>query len=283
MTRRTVGHRVDTEGVALHAGARVRMTLAPMPSGRGIVFCRTDLDCSEIPATYDKVGETKLGTVIGNSEGATVGVVEHLMAAVAGAGIDDLMVEINGPEPPILDGDALSYLKVFDQAGAREQEGIVKTIKVLKPIEVSEGDAHASLSPDAARLFDFSIDFKSQAIGHQEMHWSFTPDGFRRDIAPARTFGFLNELEGLRAMGLGRGASLENTLALDGNSVINAGLMRFPDEFVRHKILDAIGDLATAGAPIIGRFSGTRSGHTLNNRLLRTLFDDPSNYELVAA
>ncbi|HEY2070271.1 MAG TPA: UDP-3-O-acyl-N-acetylglucosamine deacetylase [Rhizomicrobium sp.] len=280
MTRRTLSKSVSTSGTALHAGGTVHMTLAPAPAHTGIVFRRSDLGGKEIPALYDHVGETRLGTVIVKDD-ASVGVIEHLMAAAAGAEIDDMVVTLDGPEPPILDGDALSYLALIEQAGVVEQEGTRLAIRVLKPVEVGKGEARAALLPAEHYGFDFEIVFPTPAIGTQTMDWTFSRAGFRADIAPARTFGFMHELEALNKMGLGRGASLENTLAIDGDAVVNASLMRFPDEFVRHKILDAIGDMATAGAPLIARFEGRRSGHALNNALLRALFADPAHYERV--
>jgi UDP-3-O-[3-hydroxymyristoyl] N-acetylglucosamine deacetylase len=255
------------------------MSLSPADAGTGIVFRRSDLGGSEIPARYDKVAETRLGTVISDGAGASVGVIEHLMAAVAGASIDDLIVTVDGPEPPILDGDALGYLLLFDKGGIRSSGGARRKLHIRKRVTAEQGDASATLAVADEQLFDFEIQFASPAIGAQNLSWAFSPDAFRRDIAPARTFGFMSELEALNKMGLAKGASLENTLAIDGDKVINAPLMRFADEFVRHKILDAIGDLALAGAPIIGRFEGRRSGHALNNALLRTLFADPANYE----
>jgi len=281
VTRRTIALEITSEGVALHAGRTVRMTLAPAAAGTGIVFRRSDLGGREIPALYDKVGETRLGTVIDDGAGASVGVIEHLMAAVAGAGIDDLLVTVDGPEPPIFDGDALSYLVLIESAGLHEIPGPKRALRILKRVEVKNADASAALAPASEFVFDFEIVFASPAIGEQRMIWVFSNDGFRNDIAPARTFGFVHELETLNKMGLARGASLENTLAIDGDAVVNAKLMRFPDEFVRHKILDALGDMALAGAPIIGRFEGRRSGHALNNALLRAVFADAENYEFV--
>ena len=279
--RHTIAREVAAEGITLHAGTQVRMMLAPAKSGAGIVFRRADLDGAEVLARYDSVAETRLGTMLATGR-AKVDVVEHLMAAVAGAEIDDLLIILDGPEPPILDGDALSYLALIDKAGVKKQQTPRGAIKVLKRVEVTHKDASASLVPAEALVFDFDIAFPSAAIGRQRFSFPFSPDGFRREIAPARTFGFLHELEQLKKMDRGHGASLENTLAVDGDRVINAGLMRFPDEFVRHKILDAIGDMALAGAPLIARFEGVRSGHTLNNALLRALFTDPANYRLIS-
>jgi UDP-3-O-[3-hydroxymyristoyl] N-acetylglucosamine deacetylase len=281
MGHRTLAREIAAEGVALHIGTRVRMTLTPAAPNAGVVFRRADLGGKAIPALYDYVGETRLGTVIADNEGTKVGVIEHLMAAIAGAEIDDLEIVLEGPEPPILDGDALCYLHLLDQAGVAQSDHTREAIKITRRIAVNQGEASASLSPADGREFDFEIVFPSAAIGRQTFAWTFSRESFAAEIAPARTFGFVHELEALNKAGLGRGASLENTLAIDGGTVLNAQLMRFPDEFVRHKILDAIGDLALAGAPIVGRFEGRRSGHALNNQLLRAVFADPQNYTRV--
>lgn len=280
--RNTIAHEVAAEGIALHAGTQVRMMLAPAKPATGVIFRRSDLDGAEIPARYDAVAETNLGTMLATKR-AKIGVVEHLMAAIAGAQVDDLVVILDGPEPPILDGDALSYLELIDTAGVKEQPSPRTAIKVLKPVEVIHKNARAALIPADALSYDFEIVFPSAAIGRQTFSFAFSPEGFRREIAPARTFGNIAELDALRAMDRGHGASLDNTLAIDGDRVVNADLMRFPDEFVRHKILDAIGDMALAGAPLVARFEGVRSGHALNNAVLRALFADPANYSLIAA
>jgi UDP-3-O-[3-hydroxymyristoyl] N-acetylglucosamine deacetylase len=279
--RRTIAEEVVCEGVALHAGTLVGVRLLPAESGRGIVFRRDDLGGSEILARYDRVAETRLGTVI-SENGASVGVIEHLMAAVFGAGIDDLVVALNGPEPPVLDGDALSWLELLGRGGARERPGERSAIRIARRVEIENDRASAALSPSDALSFDFEIRFDSAAVGAQHLFWTFSEETFKQNIAPARTFGFVSELDALRGAGLGNGASLANTLAIDGDRVRNPELQRFKDEFVRHKILDAIGDLALAGAPIIGRFEGRRSGHALNNALLRALFSDSANYEVMA-
>lgn len=281
MGRRTLASPVSTEGIALHAGSRVCITLAPAPPGSGVVFRRSDLGGREIPAHYDRVGDTRLGTAIGDGRGISVGVVEHLMAAVSGAEIDDLLVTLDGAEPPILDGDALSYLALIDEAGIRESAMPRRALRVLKSVSVEKDGARASLVPAAVPGFDFEIVFPSPAIGTQHLSWDFSPDAFRREIAPARTFGFVQELDALLKAELARGASLKNTLAIEDGRIVNAALMRFPDEFVRHKILDAIGDLALAGMTILARFEGYCSGHALNNALLRALFANSSNYESV--
>jgi UDP-3-O-[3-hydroxymyristoyl] N-acetylglucosamine deacetylase len=274
--RRTIAHDVTASGIALHSGTAVTMRLSPAPAGHGIIFRRADIG-ADIPARFDQVSETRLGTVIGSGE-AKVGVVEHLMAAAAGAEIDDLLVTLDGPEPPILDGDALSYLTLLESAGAAEHQEPRRVLKVIRPVTVESGDAKASLLPDDSLSFSYELSFP--VIGDQYYAFAFSRAGFKAEIAPARTFGFLSELEALNKMDLAKGASLANTLALDDSGVINREHQRFADEFVRHKILDAIGDMALAGSPLVARFEGRKSGHTTNNALLRALFADPRNYEL---
>jgi UDP-3-O-[3-hydroxymyristoyl] N-acetylglucosamine deacetylase len=273
--RRTIAHPVTATGTALHAGVSVTMTCSPAASGSGIVFRRADLK-ADIAALYSNVGETRLGTVLEQGD-TKVGVVEHLMAAAAGLEIDDLLVSLDGPEPPILDGDALSYLSLLESAGLAEQSDARTAIKVLQPVTIESGDAKASLLPDDRLSYSYELSFP--VIGDQFYAFAFSRAGFKAEIAPARTFGFLSELEALNKMNLAKGASLANTLALDATGVVNREQQRFADEFVRHKILDAIGDMALAGAPLIARFEGRKSGHATNNALLRALFADPSNYE----
>ncbi len=281
-TRRTIAKEVACEGIALHAGTQVRMILAPAAPGTGILFRRMDMDGAEVPARYDLVGETLLGTTIEHGR-ASVSVVEHLMAAIAGAGIHDLVVALDGAEPPVLDGDALSFLELLDVAGVQDSDVPLQVVKVVRRVEVTSKDAKAALTPAPELQFTFEIQFPSAAIGKQSFACLFDPEYFRHAIAPARTFGDIAQLEALKQMDRGHGASLHNTLAIDGDKVLNADIMRFKDEFVRHKILDAIGDLSLAGYPLIARFEGVRSGHALNNALLRALFADPGNYRLITA
>jgi UDP-3-O-[3-hydroxymyristoyl] N-acetylglucosamine deacetylase len=277
-TRRTLAREIETSGTALHAGGTVNMVLSPAAAGSGIVFRRSDKDGAEVPARYDFVTETNLGTVIARGD-VKIGVIEHLMAAVAGAGIDDMRVTLDGPEPPILDGDALSYFKLLDEAGTKDQPGAKHAIKVMRPVEIAIKDATIRLLPSDRSEYSYELDYSNtKAIGRQSYTMTLSREAFLSEIAPARTFGFMHELEMLNKMGLGRGASLENTLAIDGDTIVNQHLMRFPDEFVRHKILDAIGDMALAGAPLIARFEGVKSGHATNNAVLRALFADPANY-----
>ncbi len=280
--RRTIAKEIACEGTALHAGTQVRMTLAPAAAGVWVIFRRLDMDGAEIPARYDNVSETTLGTTLEKGR-ASVAVVEHLMAAVAGAEIDDLVVMLDGPEPPVLDGDALSFLDLIEAAGVQEHDVPRQLIKVMRRVEVTHKDAKAALVPASTLQFTFEIYFPSAAIGKQSFAFEFAPESFRHEIAPARTFGDIAQLEALKQIDRGHGASLHNTLAIDGDRVLNADLMRFKDEFVRHKILDAVGDLALAGMPLIARFEGVRSGHALNNALLRALFADSANYRLITS
>ena len=277
-TRRTLAREIAADGTALHAGGTVHMVLSPAASGSGVVFRRSDKANAEVKANYANVTETNLGTVISAGD-VKIGVIEHLMAAVAGAGIDDLLVTLDGPEPPILDGDALSYFTLLELTGFKDQPGAKRAIKVTRPVKVAIRDASITLNPADAPEYSYDLDYSNtKAIGKQFFSIKFTRDNFAREIAPARTFGFMHELEMLNKMGLGRGASLQNTLAIEGDNIVNKDLMRFADEFVRHKILDAIGDMALAGAPLIARFHGVKSGHATNNAVLRALFADPANY-----
>ena len=279
-SRHTLAREVSVQGVTLHAGVPSRLRLLPAAPGAGISFKRADLERSApIPALWSNVAETRLGTVLRGADGSSIRVVEHLMSALSGAGIDDCMIEVEGPEPPILDGDALSFLVIIDEAGTRAQ-GTRDAIRLNRPVEVTSASASAKLLPAEKPELYFEIEFPSAVIGRQEFSCTFDRETFRREIAPARTFGFLKEAEQLRAAGFGRGADLTNTLVIDGDTLMNASLQRYKNEFVRHKILDAVGDLKLAGFPVIARFEGRKSSHTLNNQLLRALFADPANYRV---
>lgn len=279
--RRTVAREVFAEGVALHAGVRVTMRIAPAVANIGIWFCRSDLpDRPQIPALWRHIRDSRFATVIG-AETATVAVTEHVLAALAGAGIDDCLIELNGPEPPLLDGDALSYLELIDRVGVCELPATRESIRVRRAVEVGGAPASAKLLPADEPQFFFEIDFPGTAIGHQNFEMALTEETFRKAVAPARTFGFLHQAEELRRAGYARGASFDNTLVIGDDGLCNPEKQRFQDEFVRHKILDAIGDMKLAGAPVIARFEGRRSSHALNAALLRALFSDAANYEKI--
>jgi UDP-3-O-[3-hydroxymyristoyl] N-acetylglucosamine deacetylase len=269
-------------GVGVHTGAKVSVRLSPAPADTGIVFPRTDL-AVEIPARAEYVADTRLCTLIADpaNPAARVGTIEHLMAALSAANVDNAVVEVDGPELPIFDGSAAPYSFLIDCAGVTPLAAPRPVIEVLRLVRVTQGDSWVELAPlsrddaDALHL-TMTIDFPSPAIGRQSRSLCLTEDAFRRDIARARTFGLAEEIEALRAAGLARGGSLDNAVVVDGAKVLNPGGLRFADEFVRHKLLDAVGDMALAGAPLAGRFTGHRSGHALNNRLLRALLEDPT-------
>lgn len=273
--RRTLKAPIGCVGTGLHSGHRASLTLRPAAAGTGIVFRRTDLGI-EIPALFDRVSDTRLCTAIGEGPGR-IGTIEHVMAALAGTGVDDAIVEVDGPEVPIMDGSAAPFVFLIDCAGIVATAAPRAAIEVLRPVRVEEPNgAFAELLPSREPAFDIDleIDFPNTAIGRQARTLRLSPRTFREGLADARTFTLAEDVARLRAVGLAQGGSLANAVVVDGPLVLNPGGLRRPDEFVRHKMLDVVGDLALAGAPIHGRFRGARSGHALNNRLLRALFDD---------
>ncbi len=274
--QRTLKSRINCSGVGLHSGRRVTLTIGPAPINSGIQFKRIDAAGmgAVIAARWDNVVPTQLCTLISNGNGVVIGTIEHLMAAFLGSGIDNAMVEIDGAEVPIMDGSADAFVFLIECAGAVEQTAPRKRIRILKRVSVGDDKANASLSPAPLMTLDFALDYKSPAIGRQEKSVQLTEGAFKRELSRARTFGFIEEVESLRKAGLARGGSLDNAIVIGADQVLNREGLRYGDEFVRHKILDAMGDLYLAGAIIEGRFSGVRSGHALNNRLLRALFAD---------
>ena len=268
-------------GVGLHTGRHVRAAIRPAPVGAGIVFVRTDLDGdNRVPARGDAVVATRLGTVIGNAAGVTVATIEHLMAALAALDIDNVVVELDGPEVPIMDGSAQPFVELLDRAGRRRQEAERRYIEILEPVEVVDGDKRAVFEPAYGFEVAFEIAFDSPAIGRQRIDLEIDEAVFREELADCRTFGFLHEVEALRTAGLARGGSLDNAVVIDGDAVLNPEGLRRPDEFVRHKALDAIGDLYLLGHPLIGRFEGICAGHGLNNALVRALMARPDAWRL---
>ena len=279
LRQHTLRSAIDCVGVGLHGGTRVRLTLHPAEPDTGIVLRRTDLGVS-IPARFDRVADTRLCTVLASEDepGAQVGTVEHVMAALAACGIDNAVLELDGPEMPVLDGSAAPFVFLVDCAGRERQGAPRRSIEVLRAVRVEQGEAFAELRPaapgSAGLDLSLSIAFPAAAIGRQALSLRLTEQAFRAELAHARTFTLRHEIEGLRAAGLARGGSLDNAVVVDGADVLNPGGLRMPGEFVRHKLLDAVGDLALAGGPLRARFVGHRSGHGLNNRLLRALFAD---------
>ena len=272
-------------GLGIHTGRSVRVSIGPAPSGAGIGFVRTDVDGIDavVPARGHAVCQTRLGTMIGNQDGVTVSTVEHLMAAFAALGIDNAVVELNGPETPIMDGSCAPFLRILDRAGRRPQEARRRYLEILEPITVRDGDKSAALIPADQFEVAFEIAFDTAAIGRQRVDLTIDEATFRRELADCRTFGFLRDVEALRAAGLARGGSLDNVVVIEGGRVMNPEGLRRPDEFARHKAVDAIGDLYLLGAPILGRYEGLYAGHGLNNTLVRALTARPEAWRYAFA
>ena len=270
-------------GFGLHGGQPVRMIVRPAPADHGIWFRRTDVADRDarIEARWDAVTPSRLCTVIENADGISVSTIEHIMAALAGFAIHNALIEIDGPEVPILDGSAVPFIEGFLAVGIEEQCQPVRAVRVLKPVEVREGDAVARLEPADMLEIDFRIDFADEAIGVQARRLNMANGAFVRELSDSRTFCRQSDVDAMRARGLALGGTLENAVVFDGNQVLSPGGLRHADEPVRHKMLDAVGDLALAGGPILGRYVGERAGHALTNRLLRALFADPAAYALV--
>jgi UDP-3-O-[3-hydroxymyristoyl] N-acetylglucosamine deacetylase len=281
----TVARAVAFSGIGLHSGVEVRMTVRPSGPGSGILFRRTDMDpaVADVPALWDRVVPWPLNTRIANAAGTAVATIEHLMAALAGMGICNALVEIDGPEVPILDGSAAGFLRGLSAAGRAVQPAPLRVIRVLHPVEVRAGEALARLTPAAGLHIAVEIDFPGTAIGRQALELDLAGPAFARELADCRTFTRLADVAAARAQGLALGGSLDNAVVVDGDRVLNPGGFRRPDEAVRHKMLDVLGDLATAGAPILGAYAGVKAGHALTNRLLRRLFATPGAWEEVAA
>jgi UDP-3-O-[3-hydroxymyristoyl] N-acetylglucosamine deacetylase len=264
-------------GIGVHSGARVRVAIRPGAAGTGILFVRADEQGRDnrIPATADFVASTNLGTTLRNRAGVELATVEHFLAACAGLEIDNLVVEVDGPEMPILDGSSAEFVQLLMSVGSREQAAARRSIEILERIEVVAGDKTAALEPADRAEFDVTIRYKDAPIGVQRRRYLPGRQAFLAEIADARTYGFLADVEKLHAIGRGLGASYDNTVVIDGGRVVNDDGLRFEDEFVRHKILDAIGDLALAGAPILGRYVADQPGHALNVKLVQALLDTP--------
>lgn len=281
MASRTLAREATFQGIGLHSGQSVTMRIQPAPAGHGILFRRTDLPAGrgDMPALWNHVVDTRLCTRLGNADGASVGTIEHVMAALAGCGVTDALILLDGPEVPIMDGSSAPFVKRLASTGCAESDTPISAIRILAPVEVVDGDRRAALLPAEQFEMDFSIEFDDPAIGSSRRMLRLTGDAFARELGDCRTFGHLSEVERLRASGLGRGGSLQNAIVVDGGRVLNPDGLRRPDEFVRHKMLDAVGDLALAGAPIIGRYEAHRSGHELTNNLLHALFARPDAWQ----
>jgi UDP-3-O-[3-hydroxymyristoyl] N-acetylglucosamine deacetylase len=289
MMRKTLKNAISCTGIGLHSGRKVSMTLTPANAGTGIVFKRTDVEGrgAVIPALYKNARVSQLCTTLADeATGATIGTVEHLMAALMAMEIDDVVVEINGPEVPAMDGSSAPFVFLVECAGTVTLNAPRMAWEILKPVTVSKGDSRATLTPlaqgqGARFVVDFEIDFPVEAIGRQSCTVAVTAASFKDSIMRARTFGLVDDLPKMRAAGLGLGGSLDNAVVVNGSEILNEGGLRYSDEFVRHKALDAIGDLALAGMPLIGRYSGYKSSHALNGQLVQAALADPSAVRLV--
>ena len=288
LKQRTIKELVRTTGVGLHSGRKVELTLRPAAADTGIVFRRVDFDpIVEIPSSAEVVGDTRMASVLIKDD-ARVSTVEHIMSACAGLGIDNLYIDVTAEEIPIMDGSASSFVYLLQQSGGEEQDAPRKFIRVLKDVEVRQGsganEKWARLSPFDGYKLDFFIEFNHPAVDGttQRAVVDFGDITYVRDVARARTFGFMQDVESLRGMGLARGGSLENAIVMDEYRILNADGLRYDDEFVRHKILDAIGDLYLVGHPLLASYTAHKSGHALNNDLLRALLAQPDAYEIVS-
>ena len=276
MLQRTLKNRISCTGVGLHTGIPVSLTLHPAPSDSGIVFLRSDVapGIARVQARWDRVRASTLCTTIGNEFGTSVMTIEHLMAAFAGCGVDNAVVEVNGLEVPAMDGSAHPFVLLMECAGVVVQESPRRVLRVLYPVEVTDGERRAALRPSHEFRIDFEIDFRAGV--HQRLTFRGGERAFKEEICRARTFGFAHEVDALRAKGFARGGSLDNAVVFEGGKVLNPGGLRYENEAVRHKILDCIGDLYLVGAPVIAQVVGLRSGHSVTHRLLRALFADKS-------
>lgn len=280
----TIQNPVSCYGIGVHSGKRTQLTLKPAKANTGVIFIRTDITevANDIAANYINVSDTILSTTISNDANAKVSTIEHLMAALSGCGIQNVIIELDGEEVPIMDGSSRPFVFMLECAGTKILDVPAPYLQVLKEVAVTYNDAYAQLEPSDHFAINMTIDFDNKVIGKQERVFGST-DSFKDSLSDARTFGFIHELEYLKSKGLAKGASLENAVGIAGDQILNSDGLRYEDEFVRHKLLDAVGDFFTAGHNIVGNFSCYKTGHALNNQLLRKLFSDPQNYKIITA
>ena len=282
----TLRSQATVTGVGVHSGLPVNLTIGPAPLDAGFIFVRTGLEGSdrEVQATAQSVIATAFATVLGDGEGPVVSTAEHVLAALRGLGVDNAIIEIDGPEVPIMDGSAAAFVAAIDQAGIVSQSGLRRFIEVLKPVQVAMGDSFGELRPYAAGFrTEVEIDFANPVIGRQKYAFDLNPERFRREIARARTFGCMNDVARLWSAGFSLGASFENTVVFDETRLLNPEGLRYSDECARHKVLDAVGDLALAGLPLLGVYRSLRGGHKLNHAVLTALMADRSAWRVVEA
>ena len=281
--QQTIASSIIVKGIGLHTGDQVELNLQPASVDNGIKFIRVDKkNDNVIEALWSNVSETLLSTTISNSHGLKISTIEHLMSALSGLHIDNLNIYINANEVPIMDGSSRPFVEMIEKVGIKKQSKKRKMLNIKKSIEVSENNGSVKIVPNNQFSIDFEIDFPSQLVSKQSCQLQLINGNYKTDIAAARTFGFEKDVEHLRSNGLALGGSLDNAVVVGENEILNKDGLRYTDEFVRHKILDSIGDLYLAGAPILGYFYGNKSGHYLNNQLLRKLFSDQNNYEYIS-
>ena len=283
LSQKTITSAASCTGIGIHSGAKVTITLTPAPINTGIVFRRIDLEPAKsiVQANYKNVVETNLGTVIANEFGTKISTIEHLMAAIWGSGIDNLFIEIDNQEVPIMDGSSAPFIFLIECAGIKLQEAARQVIEITKKVRIEDGDKFIEVEPARQFSVDFSIDFNHKEIQKQNFVYHSTFASFKNDVCLARTFGFKNEIEYLNKIGLARGGSLENAIVIDDEGIVNKGGLRYENEFARHKTLDFIGDIYLAGHYILGHFTASKSGHGLNNKMLHKLLDDETAWRIV--
>jgi len=279
MRQTTIAKKVHNVGIGLHKGEPIRLTLEPLEAGSGIVFYRSDLGVS-FKAEPKNVINTQMATVVGNEKGY-ISTIEHLMSAINAYGIDNIRIIVDANEIPVMDGSSASFCMLLDEAGVRELDANKKALIIKRAVEIREGDKLVRLSPSKSPKFDYTIKFSHPLIGIQHHVFEFSKKSYLKEISRARTFGFLKDVQALRSMGLALGGSLENAVVIDENKILNPEGLRFENEFVRHKILDAIGDLALVGAPILGDYTAFAGSHDLNHKLTLAVLADAKNFELV--
>ena len=281
MYQTTIQKSAELVGIGLHKGSPVKLRLEPLEANSGIVFCRSDVDVS-IPLLPENVVDTKMATVIGKN-GYVISTIEHLLSAVYAYGIDNLKIIVDADEVPVMDGSSASYCILLDEAGIAELDVPKRVMRIKKEVEVKEGEKYVKLSPSPDLNYDFTIKFPHPVIQEQAYVLKFTKESYKKEISRARTFGFLHEVQYLRSKGLALGGSLENAIVLDEKKILNPEGLRFPDEFVRHKILDAIGDMSLIGMNFIGNYEAMAGSHDLNHKLTLALLEDAENYEVIEA
>jgi len=281
LRQRTLKNEISCTGIGLHTGEKIRLTLRPAPEDNGISFVRADISgAPEVKAVLDNVVHTRLATTLGKN-GVVIGTVEHLLSALSGFGVDNARIELDGPEVPIMDGSAAPFVFLLKTAGLRLQSKNKKFYVIRKPVSLSDGEKRVAVLPDRDFSINYTINFDHPLVQTQSLNFRFSVAAFEKEISRARTFGFLHEVEYLKKNGFARGGSLANAVVVDRFRVLNQDGLRYHDEFIRHKILDFIGDISLFGAPIIGRFVAVKAGHTLNHRLLTEIRANPSACELV--